>query len=206
MNTVAFLLRGGLIGLSVTAPVGPVAVLCISRTLAGGVAMGLATAAAATTVQAAYALALLLGLHWIEPWLVGNPAVLSLVGSAVMVLFAGRLMHRRAPHPGRLAPGGSLAGAYVSALALCLANPMTLVLLLGSLTLVAGPEPLQARDFALLLFGLCAGSGAWWLVLNGTVALLRRHMNAAVLRSANQAMAGLLVVFSLLALLRTLSG
>lgn len=206
MDTVVFFLRGGLIGLSVAAPVGPMAVLCISRTLANGVAMGLATGAAATTVQAAYALALLLGLHWIAPWLVGNQVALSLAGSAIMLLFAGRLLRRRAPHPGRVAPGGSLAGAYLSALALCLVNPMTLILLLGSLTLVAGPEPLQGTDAALLLFGLCAGSGAWWLVLNGAAALLRGRMNPAVLRGANQAMAALLVLFSLLALSRMLPG
>ena len=205
MDTVAFFLRGALAGLAVTAPVGPMGVLCISRTLAGGAAMGLATGAGATTVQAAYALILLSGLRWMGPWLDGNRAALSLGGGGLMLVFAACLLRRRRPRLGHAA-GGSLAGAYLSALALNLVNPVLLVLLLGSLTLAAGSEPLDGWDAMLLLLGLCTGSGAWWLALNGLTALLRGRMSGAVLRAANQATAGLLVVFSVMALVRALHG
>lgn len=199
-------LKGSLIGLLVTAPIGPVSMLCVSRTLTDGVARGLATGAGATTVQAGYALVLLLGLDQIKPWLGSNAPALSLGGALLMLVLAGCLLRQRGPRLAWMASGGSLVSAYLSALALNLINPMLLVVLLGSFTMVVGPTPPGGEDAALLLLGLCAGSGGWWLGLNAATSLLCGRMNSAMLRAANQATAGLLVAFSLLALVRALQG
>ena len=206
MDSVILLLRGGLIGLSVTAPIGPMGVLCINRTLTGGLARGLATGAGAVTVQAAYASALLLSLHQIEPWLDGNSRLLSLGGALLMLGFALRLFWRCGPRLSHRAGRGSLVKAYLSALAINLVNPVLLVMLLGSITLVLGTDPPDPPEAALLLVGLCAGSAAWWLMLNIVTALMRARLNASILDGMNRATAALMVAFSLVTLARSLSG
>jgi len=206
VDSVILLLQGGLIGLSVTAPIGPMGVLCINRILTGGIARGLATSAGAITVQAAYASALLLGLHQIEPWLDGNSRLLSLGGAVLVLGFALRLFWRCGPRLGHRAGRGSLVGAYLSALAINVVNPVLLVMLLGSITLVFGTDPPDPPKAALLLVGLCAGSAAWWLVLNVATVLLRTRLNASILHGLNRATAALLVAFSLVTLARALPG
>lgn len=204
MHTLTLMLQGGLIGLSVTAPVGPMGVLCINRTLTEGMVRGLATGAGACTVQLGYALVLLLGLQQVEPWLDSNAQALSLLSAATMLGFAAWLVLRPGPRTARRCAAGSVLTAYLSAMAINVVNPVLLALLLGSMTLVLGPDPPAPADMALLLAGLCAGSAAWWLVLNAATALLRHRLNAAVLRAVNQVMAGLLVLFSLPPLARAL--
>ncbi len=198
MNTLTLMLQGGLIGLSVTAPVGPMGVLCINRTLTEGIVRGLATAAGACT------LVLLLGLHQVAPWLDSNARALSLLSAATMLGFAAWLLRRPGPRTARCCAAGSVLTAYLSALAINAVNPVLLALLLGSMTLVLGPGPPGRSDAALLLAGLCTGSAAWWLFLNAATALLRHRLNATVLRTVNQVTAALLVLFSLPALARAL--
>ncbi|HZI89685.1 MAG TPA: LysE family transporter, partial [Candidatus Polarisedimenticolia bacterium] len=72
----ALLLRGILIGLSIAAPVGPIGVLCIRRTLADGRAAGLATGLGAATADALYGCVAALGLTALtgaltqaQPWI-----------------------------------------------------------------------------------------------------------------------------------------
>lgn len=206
MNDLTLILQGGLVGLSVTAPVGPMGVLCISRTLTQGITRGLATGAGAVTVQAGYALLLLLCLHQVEPWLTTNGALLSLGSALLMTALAIRLLRRPGPRPGHRAAAGSLAAAYLSALAVNLLNPMLLVMLLGAVTVVFGADPPDPPDAALLVLGVCIGSAAWWTALSAATALLRTRLNAAVLRTLNRATAALLIAFSLVALARAMPG
>lgn len=206
MNDFTLILRGGLVGLSVTAPVGPMGVLCISRTLTQGITRGLATGAGATTVQAGYTLILLLCLHQVEPWLNTNGFLLSLGSALMMTTLAIRLLRQPGQQSGRRAASSSLVEAYLSALAVNLLNPVLLVMLLGAVTLVFGADPPDPPDSTFLVLGVCIGSTAWWMVLSAATALLRTRLNAAVLQTLNRATAALLITFSLAALARAMPG
>src|SRR5204863_8539332 len=76
----SFMLKGLAIGFSIAAPVGPIGVLCIRRSLAEGRAMGLATGLGAATADAAFGCVAGFGLTAISSFLVGQRWWLSLVG------------------------------------------------------------------------------------------------------------------------------
>lgn len=203
MGDMAFVISGALIGLSVAVPIGPMGMLCIHRTLAQGVWTGVGTGAGASTVHVGCGALLLSGLHQVGPWLHRHETAMHILGAALMLLFALRVLRRRAV-PGQRPPAGSVAAAYGSAVAFNCTNPMQPVLMLGAIAAVLGPATPAAPDINLVLAGLFAGSLAWWVALSTTIAVLRRRLNAAILRRVNILAAAALVGFGLASLLRAL--
>src|SRR5512139_1084229 len=80
--TFSLLLRGLLIGFSIAAPVGPIGVLCIRRTLAEGRTAGVLTGLGAATADALYGCIAAFGLTFISAFLVRQQDLLALVGGA----------------------------------------------------------------------------------------------------------------------------
>ena len=77
------LASGVAIGLSVTIPIGPMAILCIHRTLNAGIRAGISTGAGASTVQVAYTSLVLLGFQHVGPFLSENREVMGLASAAI---------------------------------------------------------------------------------------------------------------------------
>jgi threonine/homoserine/homoserine lactone efflux protein len=76
--TPGILFKGIAIGLSIAAPVGPIGVLCIRRSLADGRQVGLATGMGAATADAVYGSIAGFGLTAVSGFLVGRKAIHSL--------------------------------------------------------------------------------------------------------------------------------
>jgi threonine/homoserine/homoserine lactone efflux protein len=107
-----------------------------------------------------------------------------------------------AERPAAVAGGRTLAGAYTSALALTLTNPLTI---LSFAAIFAGLGAGAAGDTAaaalLMVLGVLVGSALWWLILTGAVGLLRSRLTAPRLRWVNRLSGAVLLVFGAVALL-----
>ncbi len=205
MDILSLLVTGALIGLSVAAPIGPLGVLCINRTLSEGVFTGLCTGLGGATVQIGYTGVLLLGFREFGAWLEGNSQVMNLGGAVLMLAFAVRLLRaRRPPQTGRVRKVGSLLVAYLSAVLFNLTNPMTVVLLVGAMASVFGQTLPTPGNIAWLLAGQFAGAAAWWLLLSGTTALLRKRLSTGAALLVNKAAAAVLIGFGCLPFARLL--
>lgn len=202
MATLPPFVAGLAAGLSIAAPVGPTAILCITRTLENGFRAGVSTGAGATTVHVAYSGLILLGLGGLGPWVDTNRHALTLFGATLMLLFTFRLLRprRMIATNGRKPP--STAALYVSAILFSGTNPMLYVLLIGVFAALLGPEPLHGGRVGSLLGGVLFGSFGWWIGLSGLVARLRDRFSSAMLRTVNTASAAAMAGFSLLALAR----
>ena len=119
--------EGVVIGLAVAAPVGPIGVFCIRRTLAYGRASGFVSGLGAATADAVYGSVAALGLTFVTDLLVDAEAWLRL-GGGVFLVFLGVKTFLSRPAERTVAAGrGSLPGAYASTLALTLTNPSTIL-------------------------------------------------------------------------------
>ena len=74
------LLKGVMMGLAIAAPVGPIALLCIRRTLVQGRLIGLATGFGAATADGLYGMVAAFGLTALSDLLVNNTGLLQLIG------------------------------------------------------------------------------------------------------------------------------
>lgn len=205
-------LHGLAIGFSIAAPVGPIGVLCIRRTLADGRLVGLLSGLGAATADAVYGAVAAFGLGLVGRLLVDQQGPLRLVGGLFLCYLGLRTF--RAPvqgvlssqlAPARSAPfarAGGAAGVYLSTLFLTLTNPMSILsfaAIFAGLGLAAtGSGPLPG---AVLVAGVFAGSAAWWLLLSSLVGLVRHRLGTDSLRWINR-LSGLVIVgFGLFALM-----
>jgi threonine/homoserine/homoserine lactone efflux protein len=192
-----FFLRGLLIGFSIAAPVGPIGVLCIRRTLADGRLAGLASGLGAATADAFYGSLAGFGLTLVANFLVSQQTWLRLVGG-LFLLYLGvkTFLSQPAADSGQPTHTRSrgLWGAYLSTLLLTLTNPLTILsfaAIFAGLGLVeTGGNPLSA---GILVLGVFSGSAAWWLLLSGGVSLLRAKVTNGTLRWINR-LAGVVIV------------
>lgn len=204
-----FLLRGIVLGFSIAAPVGPIGVLCIRRTLSDGRLTGLVSGLGAASADALYGSIAGFGLTLISGWLTAQQTWLALLGGGYLV-YLGLRTALAQPAEQAARPqhsGGGLLGAYTSTLFLTLTNPLTI---LSFAAVFAGfGLASRAADYAqaaALVGGVFLGSAGWWLLLSGGVSLLRSRMTPALLRSVNILSGLVLVGFGLLALWSVIRG
>lgn len=217
-------LRGVALGFSIAAPVGPIGVLCIRRTLADGRLIGFISGLGAATADMFYGAVAAFGLSAVSDLLRAQRLWLHLLGGVFLCYLGLRTLARKpAPLRGPSArPLGAsrwlhatsdvaalrphrplrLAGAYLSTLGLTLTNPATI---LSFAVIFAGLGVVGARAgyaaAAGLVAGVFCGSALWWLLLSGGVGWLRERLGPRVLRAVNVVSGLILVAFGAVVLL-----
>lgn len=191
------MMRGALLGFAVAAPIGPTGLLCVQRTIAGGIAPGLATGYGAATTHSVYASIAVVGLGAVAHALTGWHMLLQF-SSGLFLLYmavtAARLTPSLETALQRRMPSGR---AYVTGLIWTLGNPMTLV---GFLTLtpgMLGAGMPSWKALALVSAGVLFGSATWWTALTLATNHLRKRLSARGLRYANLVFSSGLLVFAL---------
>src|ERR1051325_3732293 len=149
--------RGLVIGFSIAAPVGPIGVLCIRRTLSDGRASGLLSGLGAATADAFYGCVAAFGLTAVSNLFLHQQNWLRLAGGVFLCYLGLKPFLARPPKQGPAATStmGNLVTAYVSTLLLTLTNPMTIVSFLWVFAAVGlGPEASNYAAAGLLVFGV----------------------------------------------------
>lgn len=200
----SLLTRGLMLGFAIAAPVGPIGVLCIRRTLTSGRATGFVSGLGAATADAIYGTVAALGLSAVSSLLLGQQRWLALLGGLFLLYLGARtLVSRPAEQAAQASGGAGLLGAYLSTLALTITNPATILAFLGvfaGLGLASGAGG-SAEGAALLVAGVFCGSALWWLLLSGGVSLLRGRLDARALLWVNRASGAIIIAFAAAALL-----
>lgn len=187
-----YFLQGAIFGFSIAAPVGPIGVLCIRRTLARGWRSGLASGLGAATADATYGGIAGFGIAFLSGLLESQQLLIRSLGGAFLI-FLGVRTFISVPNASERATGGSLAGDYLSTFALTLSNPLTIVAFAAIFAGfgVAGSGG-DYRAAALLVSGVFAGSALWWVILSGTVSAFRGMFGLSRMRWVNR-LAGALI-------------
>lgn len=197
-----FLVRGLVIGLSIAAPVGPIGVLCIRRTLAEGRRIGLISGLGAATADAIYGGVAGFGLTFVSNFLAGQQDWLRTLGGLFLCYLGIRIFLAEPSGQTALGRRNGLFGAYASTFLLTLTNPMTI---LSFAAIFAGLGLVSAGgDYGsagVLVLGVFLGSALWWVMLSGGVSLLRSRLRSGTLRWVNRVSGTIILGFGLLAIL-----
>ena len=196
MPDLFLLLKGLVIGLSIAAPVGPIGLLCIKRSLNQGMAMGLATGLGAATADGFYGGVAGFGLASISGFLMAEQTPLRLVGGLVL-LWLGLASFRDRPAAERAAADGrGLLAAYGTTVLLTLTNPATIISFAAVFASVGLAETAAsygaAASFVAAVF---AGSALWWVMLSGAVSLVRARVTPGAIRWINRGSGLVLIGF-----------
>jgi threonine/homoserine/homoserine lactone efflux protein len=199
-----FLLRGLAIGFSIAAPVGPIGVLCIRRTLAEGRTSGLVSGLGAASADAMYGMVAAFGLTFISSFLIDQKIALRLIGGAFLLYLGVKTLLAKPAEQTQaiLKEDSTLIAAYASTFLLTVTNPMTII---SFAVIFAGLGIASANGnyltAATLVVGVFLGSALWWLILSGGVAMLRSRVNVFALQWVNRISGVVISAFGILALL-----
>jgi threonine/homoserine/homoserine lactone efflux protein len=189
-----------LIGFSIAAPVGPIGLLTIQRTLNQGPAAGLATGMGAAVADAAYGAVGAFGVTVLIQMLTAARLPLAIGGAAFLLWMAWSIWRAPVAERAAQARGGSdLLRCFAGTFVLTLSNPATILSFIAVFGALAGT--LQVASPWTMIAGVLIGSALWWLLLATAVGRLRERFDARWRRRINVASAAVLSGFALWQLL-----
>ncbi len=205
------LYRGMLLGLMIAAPVGPVGLLCIRRTVQKGLLIGFASGFGAAFADALFSAFAAFGVAAIIDMIRDYNHWTHLLGGLFLLVVAWHTWHDAPRQPAADTPDvpaqnklGGAARAILSSFVITLTNPATLF---GVLAVVATFGGLRNRiEASVLVGGIFTGSALWWLLLSGSVALVRSRFTERRVIKINRFTAAALSLLALWALATGISG
>lgn len=192
------------IGLAVAAPVGPMALLCISRSLHFGPGNGLLFGSGIAAADATYAAIAAAGLTAVSALLLGMTPWIKGLGGLLLLWLGLRTALARAPDRSRPPAAGSRLRAFVTAYGLTITNPPTILYFASIFASLGGIAASSAAP--LFPLGVFAGSLAWWLLLVTAVRRSQHWLTAPVMRWINRVSGMVLLGFALTALWSVAAG
>ena len=163
-------------GVALAAPVGPVGLLCIRRTLSRGMLSGFTSGLGAATADALYASVAAYGVTIISATLTRYSSTLELVGGLLLcILGAHAILNHRVTEPKPQNPR-NLVETFFYTMLLTLTNPATIIGFAALFSALGLKDEEGSRHGAIVLIsGVFAGSTLWWLILS-TVMHHIRHL------------------------------
>lgn len=195
LDQVSVFLRGLVLGIVVAAPVGPVGLLCIKRTLQNGLLAGVVTGIGAATADAIFGAVAAFGVTAALGLLTGLEAEIRLIGGAILLIHSivaltKKVTIKREGEASTL----NLLGASVSGLFFTISNPITVLGVMAVVATFAGK--LTYLQAAVLTGGIFCGSLAWWLFLSGGTFMVRKHFSDKAITWINRSTAILLIILA----------
>ena len=175
-----FLLRGLIIGVSIAAPVGPIGLLCIQRTVIQGRTSGLVSGLGAATADAVYGSVAGFGLDLVSNFLIDQRMWIHLIGGALLLLLGIKVLLTR-PAEQAAQTKYTVRGiwwSYLSTFLLTITNPMTIlsfVAVFAALGVANSSNDYVSASFTVI--GVFLGSALWWLILSSVAGWLRGKLN-----------------------------
>ena len=192
--TVIIFIKAFLVGIAVAAPLGPVGVLCIDRSLRRGMRAGVMAGLGAAFADAFYAALAAFGLSALSDFINDYKVTVYLTGGILLVVIGLRNLLKRTPVERKPASLNDMVGSISTAFVVTITNPGTLLGMMGLLAL-AGLSETANRGFepSMLVAGVFAGSMTWWILLSLGTILFRRRITETGLKWTDRVVGIILV-------------
>ena len=189
--------KASVVGLSIAAPVGPIGLLCIQRTLSRGARIGVASGLGAATADAIYGAIGAAGLTAVVQLFTAVSQPLAVLGALFLAWMGVGLLQTLATNgPAAAANTDGICAAFGSTLLLTLANPMTILSFIAVFAALGGSQGPAPAAMATMVAGVFCGSALWWLILTGSITLIRHKLKDSTLTLISRGAGALLIGFA----------
>lgn len=201
---ISLFFKGFLIGLSIAAPVGPIGVLCINRTLAAGLMVGLLSGLGAAVADAIYGCIAGFGLVAVSQFLLTHQLFIRLIGGAFLLYLGLKTFLSSALVRATTDKATTLWQDFSSTLLLTLTNPATIISFIAIYTsLGIVQKNASYTEAVVIVLGVFLGSLTWWCTLSSGVSLIRHKLSEKIIKWINRFSGLILISFGLLAVTST---
>ena len=196
-----YFLKGLFIGLSIAAPVGPIGVLTIKRTLAEGRTSGFVTGMGAACADATYGAIAAFGILAVSSFLIAQAFLIHVIGGLFLVYLGVKSFLSKPATQAANTHEKGLFNHFVSTFFLTLTNPST-ILSFVAIFAGLGLATAETNYFSsiLIVAGVFMGSALWWFVLSAVVSILRHNITPNRLVWVNRISGIVLALFGCYAL------
>ena len=200
MNETLLLIQCAVIGFSIALPVGPVAVLCIRRTLVGGLLPGISTGIGATAADTIYGAVAVFGIGFISEFIDRHQLEAEIVGAVILIGMGAYYVRHRPPSVGDPVAADrehrilTDLRYMLSSFAITLFNPLTLGAFAAVLAASGVGSNIHSKaDAFVSIAGVAIGAASWWLLLTVVAQALRRFVSQSSLQWLNWITGGTLI-------------
>lgn len=209
VTIIDLLVKGFIVGVVVSAPLGPVGVLCIQRTLNKGRWFGFVTGLGAALSDICYALITGYGMSFMDELIIKHQMLLQIVGS--IMLFGFGVYTFRSNPVKSLRPTSSAPGTYlhnfVTAFFVTFSNPLIIFLFIGLFARFSFVMPGRTLGFQLVGYlAIIMGAISWWFGITYFVSKVRNRFNVRGIWVLNRIIGVIVMIASVVGLVLTLSG
>ena len=208
MHLPVIMLRGILIGILVSAPMGPIGMLCIQRTMNKGRLPAFFTGVGAALSDLIYCLLTGLGLSFVTDFIENNQSLLQLIGSVVLLIYAGYLF---GSNPSRnlsknaCSTGKSYLKDFGTGFLFTFSNPLIRFFIIGLFARFSFLAPeFQAYHYVAGYISIFGGALLWWFGVTWFVNKVRNHFNLRSMWLLNRILAGIILVMGAIGFLTAL--
>ena len=198
-----FLYKGLLLGFSVAAPVGPIGVLCINRTINKNFAAGFVSGLGAATADLFYGLIAGLGLTVISTFLIDQKLWIQIIGLLFLIYIGIKTIIKKDNDiEFKQANDKGLLKDYFSTLILTITNPITILFFIAVFAGLGLSNSMNGfYSIIQLVLGVFVGSCVWWLFLSGLTDRLKTRISKKILKKIDLLSGILILLFGLLILI-----
>lgn len=203
-----YLLQGLLIGFSVAAPVGPIGVLCIKRTLNEGRISGFITGLGAAVADSVYGCIAGFGITVVSSFLEQQMLWFKLLGGIVLLYMGVTFLRSKPASQEATVQGGGLIKNFASTLLLTLTNPSTIfsfVAIFAGMGLGMSEANRSVSTSIAVVAGVFVGSALWWLILSSVVGFMQNKLTARHLIWVNRLSGMIILCFGIWAIISGIS-
>ncbi|MGE0154677.1 MAG: LysE family translocator [Reyranellaceae bacterium] len=205
MNETLLLIQCAVIGFSIALPVGPVAVLCIRRTLVGGLLPGISTGIGATAADTIFGSVAVFGIGFISEFIDRHQLEAEIIGATILIGMGVYYVRHRPPSVGDPVAADrehrilTDLRYMLSSFAITLFNPLTLGAFAAVLAASGVGANIQDKAHAFVaIAGVAIGAASWWLLLTVVAQALRRFVSQSSLQWLNWITGGVLIAIGTL--------
>ena len=196
VNAIDLTVRGMVVGIVASAPMGPVGVLTVQRTFKKGRWYGFATGIGAALSDLIYALMTGLGMSFVMDFIEHPTTVLyfKLLGSILLFGFGAYTYYTKPVEPHKPSgKRGSLWHNMFTGFAITASNPLIVFLFLALFARVGFVVPDHPVEQAFGYAGVVTGAVVWWLCLTTALNKLGSRFDMSTISLLNRLL-GLLVM------------
>ncbi len=194
---IEYLLKGIIVGLSASIPLGPIGVLCIQRTIMKGKKAGFVSGLGAATADGVFAILAGFGVSVVIDSLIEYQDALKIIGAVVLAIMGAKLVTTNPAKQVRQPKkkNKKLWGDFASFFALTISNPMYLFVFIAVFAGfgLVGTES-NTASVLLLIAGILAGASLWWFTLTSIVSMFRSKFRLRRILYLNR-ITGVVIIF-----------
>ena len=189
-SPILLILKGLLVGIIASAPMGPVGILCIQRTMQKGRAYGIVTGAGAALSDIIYALMTGLGMSFFMDFIdkVQIIFLIKLIGCVMLFIF-GVYMYKTDPRKSMHQSSGgkgTLFHNFTTAFLITLSNPLIIFLFIALFNMLTFVIPGNWFGQCIGYLSIVAGAMLWWLGLTYVINKMRNSFGVKGIQRLNR--------------------